>query len=102
MAVTVLGTRQLRDELASVLDALGELEEVVITTSSSSPSASRTDASSSRSWRVPRTVTAMVRKSVPSTVRYRAPRETAKSEQLGGSRVTGEASVREKYVSEPV
>jgi prevent-host-death family protein len=31
MAVRVLGTRQLRDELASVLDRLGELEEVVIT-----------------------------------------------------------------------
>ena len=31
MAVTVLGTRQLRDELASVLDRLSELEEVVIT-----------------------------------------------------------------------
>src|SRR6266542_4143484 len=31
MSVTVVGTRQLRDELASVLERLSELEEVVIT-----------------------------------------------------------------------
>ncbi len=31
MAVNVIGTRQLRDELASVLDRLSELEEVVVT-----------------------------------------------------------------------
>lgn len=31
MSVTIVGTRQLRDELASVLGRLSELEEVVIT-----------------------------------------------------------------------
>jgi prevent-host-death family protein len=31
VAVKILGTRQLRDELASVIDQLDELEEVVIT-----------------------------------------------------------------------
>ncbi|HYU62029.1 MAG TPA: type II toxin-antitoxin system Phd/YefM family antitoxin [Solirubrobacterales bacterium] len=31
MTVRVVGTRQLRDELASVIEQLGELEEVVVT-----------------------------------------------------------------------